>query len=649
VNPAFHTVAGSAETPLRQVNEPHHAIGKVALNIDLRASMTTIRTSSRKPRHARALEMAAAMTPTIDNPEPSHHDFGEALALETPTDRVLHAALARLSGGFSPMGIAEAWFDWAVHLGASPGRMAEIAQAGLTEAAHVAELTMQTASGRGVCDPCARSLPHDKRFRHESWRQWPFAIYAESFLSMERWWDEATRGVHGATKHHLDLLHFVGRQALDMVAPSNFPMTNPEVIKRTVDAKGNNILLGAQYLFDDLQRTLHHQKPAGAEAFEPGKTVALTPGDVVLRTHLVEVIQYHPTTDKVRAEPILIVPAWIMKYYILDLRPQNSLIKHLVDEGFTVFVLSRRNPSAADHDVGFDDYRSGGVMPAIETALARTGASRLHAVGYCIGGTLLAVTAAAMARDGDDRLQSLTFLAAQTDFTEAGELKTFVDESQLAILDDMMWEQGALEASQMAGTFHLLRSNDLIWSRLIRHYLLGVREKMTDVAAWSADATRMPGRMHSEYLRAFYLKNDLAEGRFVVDGETVSLQDIHVPTFAVGTEWDHVAPWRSVYKLHRLTGSPITFALTNGGHNQGIVSPPGREDRHFRIATSAADDSHIDPDHWFRNAEYHEGSWWPAWFEWLGAHAGRFVDPPARKFATDSAELGPAPGTYVHG
>ncbi len=433
-----------------------------------------------------------------------------------------------------------------------------------------------------------------------------------------------------------------------MAAPSNFPLSNPEVLKKTLDMKGGNIQRGTQYLFEDLQRTLHHQKPVGVEAFEPGKTVALTPGEVVLRNHLAEVIQYTPTTDKVRAEPILIVPAWIMKYYILDLRPQNSLIKHLVDEGFTVFVLSWRNPTGLDHNTGFDDYRSGGVMPAVETALACTGAAKLHGVGYCIGGTLLAVTAAAMAREADNRLQSLTFLAAQTDFSEAGELKIFVDESQLAILDDMMWEQGALEASQMAGTFHLLRSNDLIWSRLIRHYLLGERERMTDVAAWSADATRMPGRMHSEYLRAFYLKNDLAEGRFEVDGETVSLQDIHVPTFAVGTEWDHVAPWRSVYKLHQLTDSPITFALTNGGHNQGIVSPPGREDRHFRIATSAADDPHIDPDHWFRKAKYHDGSWWPAWFEWLGAHSGPFVDPTTQA-RRETPGLGPAPGAYVHG
>ncbi|MGL4636145.1 MAG: PHA/PHB synthase family protein [Beijerinckiaceae bacterium] len=583
-----------------------------------------------------------------ENPSSQSHTFEQAITLETPSDRILHSALARLSGGFSPMGLAEAWFDWAVHLGTSPGRMAEIAQASFAEAFRITEKVMDTASGGGKCTPCARSLPHDKRFRHESWQQWPFAIYAESFLAMERCWDDATRGIHGATKHHLDLLHFVGRQALDMMAPSNFPLTNPEVLRRTIDTNCANILQGAQYLFDDVQRTLYHQKPIGTEAFEPGKTVALTPGKVVLRTHLAEVIQYHPTTDKVRAEPILIVPAWIMKYYILDLRPQNSLIKHLVDEGFTVFVLSWRNPTSLDHNTGFDDYRTGGVIPAIETALSRTGAKKLHGVGYCIGGTLLAVTAAAMARDHDERFQSLTFLAAQTDFAEAGELKIFVDESQLAILDDMMWEQGALEASQMAGTFHLLRSNDLIWSRLIRHYLLGEQEKMTDLAAWSADATRMPGRMHSEYLRAFYLRNDLAEGRFIVDGETINLQNIRTPVFAVGTEWDHVAPWRSVYKLHQLTSSPITFALTNGGHNQGIISPPTREDRHFRIATMSSDDPHIDPDQWLRNAAYHDGSWWSAWFEWLGANAGPFVERPSRPHQ-ENPELGPAPGTYVHG
>ena len=274
----------------------------------------------------------------------------------------------------------------------------------------------------------------------------------------------------------------------------------------------------------------------------------MTKGVVVKRTDLAEIIQYSPTTELVRAEPVVIAPAWIMKYYILDLQPENSLIKHLVDSGFTVFCISWRNPTSRDRDVGFDEYRREGLMPAISAALAITGADRAHLVGYCIGGTLAAIAAAGMARDNDDRLKSLTLFAAQTDFTEPGELGLFIDDSQLALLEDVMFEQGVLESSQMAGTFHLMRSNDLVWSRVINHYLMGEPDKADDTPAWSSDTTRMPYRMHSEYLRTLFLNNDLAEGRFKLNGRRIALQDIRLPVFVVGAERDHVSPWRSVFK-----------------------------------------------------------------------------------------------------
>ncbi|MGO4672884.1 PHA/PHB synthase family protein [Bosea sp. 2YAB26] len=573
----------------------------------------------------------------------------DRLGPEEPLDRFLHAGIGRMAAGFSPMGLAEAWFDWAVHLSVSPARMAEIAITGLSEASRLAELNVQMLTKGGECSPCEHSLPQDKRFRHPSWRQWPFALFAESLLACERTLDEASRHIHGSTEHHMALLRFVGRQALDLVAPSNFPMTNPEVLDATLKSGGSNLVRGASFALEDLQRLLARQPPVGAEAFVPGHTLAITPGRVVHRTPLAEIIQYAPATPAVHAEPVVIIPAWIMKYYILDLRPQNSLVKHLVDAGFTVFMVSWKNPSAADRDVGLDDYRVQGVLPAFATALAITGARRAHAVGYCIGGTLLGLAAAAMARDYDDRIETLTFLAAQTDFRQAGELSLFVDESQLAILDDMMSEQGILEASRMASTFHLLRSNDLIWSRMIRHYLLGQREPMGDVAAWSTDATRMPSRMHSEYLRSLYLNNDLAEGRLLVDGHPVSLRDIRRPIFAVGTEWDHVAPWRSVFKLHMLTDAEVTFALTNGGHNQGIVSPPSRADRHVRIATAKMHERHQGPEHWLQAAEYHEGSWWPHWFAWLALHSSSQTSRPQSVATPGDEALGPAPGLYVHG
>ena len=594
-----------------------------------------------------------------NNPQPATASPGNLQALlgsapsastfEDPVDSMIHAALGRFSGGFSPLSLAQAWFDWGIHLAVSPARMAELSMQAIGAVDQLLDLASAMARGR-KCEPCKHSLPQDKRFRSPAWSEWPFAFYAESFLAAERWWDEATSKIHGATRHDLAMLNFVGRQALDCVAPSNFVLINPDVLQQTIDDKGANLVRGLQYAVKDLQRLLENRRPLGAEKFHPGKTVAQTAGKVVYRTRLAEIIQYTPTTETVRPEPVVIVPAWIMKYYILDLRPENSLVKYLVDQGFMVFVISWKNPAPEDRDIGFDDYRLEGILPALGVAGQITGARRVHLAGYCIGGTLAGIAAATMARDLDGRLASLTLFAAQTDFKEAGELKLFVDESQLAILDDIMWEQGNLTASQMAGTFSLLRSNDLIWSRLINHYLLGQREEVSDIAAWSSDATRLPYRMHSEYLRGLYLNNDLAEGRYIVDGKAIALQDIRLPLFAVGAEWDHVAPWQSVYKLHLLTEADITFVLTNGGHNQGIISPPGRVDRHYRIAATPQSARHVDPKIWLERAAYREGSWWPEWGAWLAAHSGQPVaPPPLGKEDAGIRLLGDAPGTYVLG
>jgi polyhydroxyalkanoate synthase len=295
-----------------------------------------------------------------------------------------------------------------------------------------------------------------------------------------------------------------------------------------------------------------------------------------------------------------------------------------------------------------EDYRTLGVMAAFDAVSAIVPDQKIHAVGYCLGGTLLAIAAAAMARDGDDRVRSLTLLAAQTDFTEAGELMLFINESQLAFLEDMMWEQGFLDTRQMAGTFQMLRSNDLVWSYMVRNYLMGERRPMTDLMAWNADATRMPYRMHAEYLRSLFLNNDLAAGRYVVDGRTVALTDIRVPIFAVGTERDHVAPWRSTFKLHLLTDTEVTYLLTIGGHNAGIVSEPGRDGRNFRVMTTPVDSRYVDPETWLSQASRKEGSWWPEWVDWLSARSGATV-APRRAGAAEAGypPLSDAPGTYI--
>ncbi|MFN0023674.1 MAG: PHA/PHB synthase family protein [Parvularculaceae bacterium] len=569
-------------------------------------------------------------------------------------DRAARAGLGRVTGGVSPAAIAAAYFDWATHLAFSPGKQLQLARKAAEKSARFWNYALRCGiGGSGEC--CIEPLPQDRRFRHEAWRAWPFNLMSQGFLLTQQWWHNATTGVRGVTEQHERVLDFATRQLLDIVSPSNFILTNPEVLERTQSTAGANLLLGWRNFAEDIERTQRGKPPVGAEAYKVGETVAATPGVVVYRNRLIELIQYAPTTEKVRAEPILIVPAWIMKYYILDLSPQNSLVKFLIDRGHTVFMVSWKNPGADDRDLGFDDYRRLGVMAALDAINIIAPDVQVHGVGYCLGGTLLGVAAADMARGKDESFKSLTFLASQFDFSEAGELSLYINESQVAFLEDVMWEQGYLDAKQMAGAFQLLRSNDLIWSRIERDYLMGERRPMSDLMAWNADATRMPFKMHSEYLRRFYLKNDFAEGRFEVDGDPVSLHDIRTPIFCVATLRDHVAPWRSVYKVHMLADTEVTFLLAGGGHNAGIVSEPGRPGQNFKMRRSKPDEQFVDAEQWLAAADVFDGAWWPSWVQWLDERSGALVEPPAPLLVAASREglsrtngvLAPAPGVYV--
>jgi len=564
-------------------------------------------------------------------------------------DRLVHAWLGRLTGGLSPASMTLAYLDWLMHLAYSPAKQAQLAEKAVRKAFRLA-LYLQRCACEGDSAPCIEPLPQDRRFRGEAWQRWPYKLYWQSFLLVQQWWHNATSGVQGVSRRHEDFVSFAARQWLDVFSPSNYLWSNPEILGATIEQGGRNLVRGAQHLLDDWGRAVLGRKPAGAEAFEVGRNLAVTPGKVVYRNRLIELIQYAPATETVRPEPVLIVPAWIMKYYILDLSPHNSLVRHLVEKGHTVFVISWKNPGPEDRDLGLEDYRTLGVMAALEAVSAIAPGPKIHAAGYCLGGTLLAIAAAAMARDGDERLRSVTLLTSQTDFSEPGELTLFIDESQVTFLENMMWDQGYLDSRQMAGAFQMLRTNDLIWSRVVHDYLMGERRPMNDLMAWNVDATRMPYRMHTEYLRRLYLQNDLAQGRFEAGGQPVALGDIRIPLFVVGTETDHVSPWRSVYKIHLLADTDVTFLLTSGGHNAGVVNPPPGERSAFRIATKGEKDRYMDHDTWLETTPVQKGSWWPSWVSWLAALSGEPVPPPPTG-AKDAGfpPLGDAPGTYVRG
>ncbi|MFG1402699.1 alpha/beta fold hydrolase [Xanthobacter sediminis] len=598
------------------------------------------------PELAQPHKLVAQALATLSRLDDSDFDRGSGLEALRAVDRAVAACVAHVTSGFSPTALTLAFMDWWMHLSAAPGKRSELAVKAGRKTARFAASMLAAGLDRSV-SPAIAPLEGDDRFRAPEWQAWPYRIWSQAFLLQQQWWHNATHGVPGVDPHNEAVVAFVARQVLDTFSPSNNPFTNPEVVRRTLETGGMNLVQGWRNALDDMMRKASNQPPAGAEAFVPGQNVAATPGEVIFRNHLVEVIQYRATTPGVKAEPVLIVPAWIMKYYILDLSPHNSLVRYLVEKGHTVFCISWRNVWEEDRDLGFEDYRRLGVMAALDAVSAIVPDRKVHAVGYCLGGTILAITAAAMAHAKDDRLASVTLFAAQTDFSEPGELQLFVDPSELYVLESMMWNQGYLSAGQMAGAFQMLRSNDLVWSRMVHEYMMGERAPMNDLMAWNADATRMPYRMHSEYLRKLFLDNDLAAGRYEVEGRPVSLLNLRVPLFVVGTERDHVAPWKSVYKIHQLTDTDVTFVLASGGHNAGIVSEPGHKRRHYRIHETKLGELHLGPDQWVEANPAQDGSWWPAWEEWLTGHSspGTFGLPTLG--GPGYAPVCPAPGTYV--
>lgn len=561
-------------------------------------------------------------------------------------DRKIHSTIFNLFN-FAPPSLANTIFDWYVNLALSPGKQAELLGSAIEKS-----ITLWKYNVRSCCDmelqPCAIPLPQDKRFDDEEWKVWPYNVYQQAFLLTQDWFIESTQKVRGVSQHHSELLPFLVRQYLDIFCPLNFPWTNPTIMQTTQQEQGRNYLRGAKNFIEDLTTNLKGEPLIGTENYQVGSDVAATKGKVIYQNRLIELIQYSPTTKTVYKEPILIIPAWIMKYYILDLSPHNSLVNYLVHQGHTVFMISWKNPDASDAELGLEDYLTLGIMESLEVISNLIPQQKINAAGYCLGGTLLAIAAAKLARDGDNRLNSITLFAAQVDFEEAGELLFFIDEAQLVYLEDLMSQKGYLEASRMAGTFYMLRSYDLIWSRLIQEYFLGNREEMTDLMAWNADATRMPYKMHSEYLRSLFLNNDLSGGQLVMSGQRITLADINTPLFVVSTQKDHVSPWESVYKIHLFVDADITFVLASGGHNAGIVSEPGHPHHHFQLKTHKKDDIHPSREVWQKEAKQYDGSWWPSWHEWLVEKSNGMTKPPTMgNIKKGYVPLRNAPGEYV--
>jgi polyhydroxyalkanoate synthase len=558
-------------------------------------------------------------------------------------DQELRGQVATLTRGLSPVDVATAILDWSGHLALSPAKLLSLAESAVRNGIELSELNGK-AIRKDDLPPVA-----DRRMRSDEWQQWPFNVFAHGHRLAKEFTTEATSGIDGVSKNHEQLVRFLALQVVELLSPANIPLTNPEFLAATRDEKGDNLRRGAGNLVEDMRRKRSGEPGQGLEDFVVGKDIAITPGKVIYQNRLIEVIQYEPQTDEVAAEPVLIVPAWIMKYYILDLSPRNSLVNYLVGQGKTVFIISWKNPDVEDRNIGMDEYLHDGVLAAMDAVGKVVPKTKVHAVGYCLGGTLLAIAAAYMAREGDDRLKTMSLFAAQVDFREAGEITTLLGESTFAFLEALMRKQGYLGMENMVGAFSSLRVSDLVHAPRVQRYLLGEDRSLNDLMAWNEDGTRLPYKMHTEYLQNCYMENNLAEARYEIDGSPICIGDITVPGFVLGTVTDHVAPWKSVYKALRLMNNELTFALTTGGHNAGIVSGPEHPRRKHQIATRAPGDLYCDPDRWAESTELVEGSWWPAWNDWLDWHtSGKSAPPAMGNVAAGLEPLRAAPGEFVY-
>ena len=577
--------------------------------------------------------------------------MGKAMAdIAERSQRLVSDFLARQAengapASFDPLNVGNAFLEMTAKMMADPAMVMRAQMTLWQDYMTLWQRTTQRMMGHEA-EPVATPDRGDRRFSDAAWDENALFDYIkQSYLLSARWMQSTVGEVNGLDDKTAKKVDFYTRQFVDAMAPSNFVMTNPEVLRTTIESGGENLVKGLDNLLDDLERGKGKLsiRMTDTEAFTVGENIATTPGKVVYQNDLMQLIQYAPATEQVHKRPLLIIPPWINKYYILDLRPKNSFIKWAVEQGLTVFVISWVNPDETLAAKTFEDYMLEGPLAALDAIEQATGETDANVIGYCLGGTLLSATLAYMDVKDDKRVKSATFFTTMTDFSEAGELSVFIDEEQLAALEAQMSEKGYLEASSMATTFNMLRANDLIWSFVVNNYLLGKDPFPFDLLYWNSDSTRMPARMHSFYLRNMYQDNLLIEpGGITLDGVPIDLSRVDTPAFFLSTREDHIAPWKSTYAATRLFSGPVRFCLSASGHIAGVVNPPAAEKYCYWTNAKTPKTS----DSWLKSAEKHDGSWWPEWYRWIARHSGAKV--PARKPGDGTLKpIEDAPGRYV--
>ena len=546
-----------------------------------------------------------------------------------------------------PLQLTQTFMDFTAKMLADPNRLVQAQMELWQQYMNLWQVTAQRMMGQPAA-PVAEPAKGDKRFNDPAWKdEVVFDYLKQSYLLTARWLQGTVKEVEGVDDKTAKKVDFYTRQFIDAMSPSNFAMTNPQVVKATVESKGENLLKGLQNMLTDLERGKGKLaiRQTDMDAFKVGGNVATSPGKVVYQNELMQLIQYAPSTAEVYQVPLLIVPPWINKFYILDLKPENSFIKWATEQGYTVFVISWVNPDERLAGFVFEDYMKKGPLAALDAIEKATGQRKVSAIGYCIGGTLMATTLAYMAARDDDRIAACTFFTAQVDFTEPGELGVFIDEDQLAGIEQMMGKKGYLEGAEMATTFNMLRANDLIWSFVVNNYLMGKDPFPFDLLYWNADATRMPAAMHSYYLRNMYQKNLLSQpGGLVVDNVPIDLRKITVPVYLQAGKEDHIAPAKSVYKATQIFKGPVRFMLAGSGHIAGVVNPPRNKKYQHWLNETATNPPTLAE--WQAGAKEFPGSWWHDWDKWLSALSGPKV--PARVPGEGGLPaIEDAPGSYV--